>query len=240
MQMTGSQYIAAPCQKVWKALNDPQVLQDSIPGCQSLSKDADDRFSATVEVKVGPISARFRGEVSLTNLNPPHGYTLNLAGNGGIAGTVQGSANVRLSEHNGGTLVAYDVDAQVGGRMMQLGGPIIDATAKQLAGKFFTRFGEMVSGGKAPAVAAAQPAGTAVKPAGYPWPRLLTILLAAAIGFLLGRTPNVGSSELTNLTMGLLLLLVAGAAFDFGRRTAAPVVTLDPGLLRRLLEDEAS
>ena len=97
-----------------------------------------------MEVKIGPIGARFKGAVSLTDLDPPNGYTLNLQGNGGVTGTVKGSATVRLSEDAGNTLISYDVEAEVGGRMAQLGGPIIDATAKQLAGKFFSRFGEIV------------------------------------------------------------------------------------------------
>ena len=102
-------------------------------------------------MKIGPIGARFKGAVSLTDLDPPNGYTLNLQGNGGVTGTVKGRATVRLSEDAGNTLISYGVEAEVGGRMAQLGGPIIDATAKQLAGKFFSRFGEIVG-------AAAQPA----------------------------------------------------------------------------------
>ena len=134
MNMAGEQRIAAPRARVWEALNDPGILRASIPGCQSLEKVADDRFTATVEVKVGPIGARFKGAVSLADLDPPYGYTLILDGNGGIAGSARGSAKVRLSEDAGNTRVAWDIDVQVGGRMAQLGGPIIDATAKQLAG----------------------------------------------------------------------------------------------------------
>ena len=139
MKMSAEQRVAAPRQKVWEALNDPEVLRASIPGCQSLEKVADDRFDATVEVKVGPIGARFKGSVALTNLNPPNQYTLILEGNGGIAGSMKGSAEVKLIEDGAATIVAYEVEAQVGGRMAQLGGPVIDATAKQLAGKFFSR-----------------------------------------------------------------------------------------------------
>src|SRR6266704_3344793 len=98
MNMTGEQRIAAPRQRVWEALNDPEILRASIPGCQSLEKEAVDRFTATVQVKVGPIGARFKGEVSLADLDPPNGYTLLLQGNGGISGSVKGSANVSLSE----------------------------------------------------------------------------------------------------------------------------------------------
>jgi carbon monoxide dehydrogenase subunit G len=199
MKLTAEQRIAAPRQRVWEALNDPEVLRASIPGCQSLDKVADDRFTATVEVKVGPIGARFKGAVSLTELDAPNGYTLLLEGSGGIAGSVQGSAKVRLSEYPGGTLIAYEVEAQVGGRMAQLGGPIIDATSKQLAGKFFARFGEIVGGGSS-----AEPAREA--------------------------------SDWAGLSIGLLLIVIAGAAFEYGRRVAAPVVVLDTALLRRLIE----
>src|ERR1700736_6631472 len=97
MNMTGEQRIAAPRQRVWDALNDPQILRASIPGCQSLEKAADNRFTASVEVKVGPIGARFKGGVSLTDLNPPNNYTLLLEGNGGITGSLKGSAKVSLS-----------------------------------------------------------------------------------------------------------------------------------------------
>ena len=135
MNMTGEQRIAAPRQQVWAALNDPKILRASIPGCQSLGKEAADRFTAAVEVKIGPIGARFKGAVSLTDLDPPNGYTLNLQGNGGVTGTVKGSATVRLSEDAGNTLISYDVEAEVGGRMAQLGGPLIDAHRKAACGQ---------------------------------------------------------------------------------------------------------
>ncbi|HET8711516.1 MAG TPA: carbon monoxide dehydrogenase subunit G, partial [Spongiibacteraceae bacterium] len=120
MNMTGEQRIAASPQRVWEALNDPEILRASIPGCQSLTKESDVRFTATVEIKVGPIGARFKGAVNLEDLNPPHGYTLILEGNGGIAGSMKGAAKVRLQADGAGTLLTYDVDAQVGGRMAQL------------------------------------------------------------------------------------------------------------------------
>ena len=104
MNITGEQRIPVPRQRVWEALNDPEILRASIPGCQSLERETDDRFTATVEVKVGPIGARFKGAVSLADLDPPNGYALILQGNGGISGSVKGSAKVRLSEYPGGTL----------------------------------------------------------------------------------------------------------------------------------------
>ncbi len=245
MKLTAEQRIAAPRQRVWEALNDPEVLRASIPGCQSLDKVADDRFTATVEVKVGPIGARFKGAVSLTDLDPPNGYTLLLEGSGGIAGSVKGSAKMRLSEYPGGTLISYEVEAQVGGRMAQLGGPIIDATSKQLAGKFFARFGEIVTAG-AGTTAPARGAETAVALAtsappsaanssGLPMAWILATVVAALTGFLLGHGQGGLGSDWAGLSIGLLLIVIAGAAFEYGRRVAAPVVVLDTALLRRLI-----
>lgn len=222
MNMSGEQRIAASCQRVWEALNDPEILRASIPGCQSLDKESDERFTATVEVKVGPIGARFKGAVSLTDLNPPHGYTLILEGNGGIAGSVKGSAKVRLSEEAGGTLLSYNVDAQVGGRMAQLGGPIIDATAKQLAGKFFSKFGDILSGVKPAAPTGAK----AVAPA------VVTTMPVGGQG-----SSDHRDSRWAGIAIGLLLILVAAAAFEYGRRTAAPVVVIDSAVLQRLIDE---
>lgn len=244
MKMSGEQRVAAPRQKVWEALNDPEVLRASIPGCQGLEKVSGERFDATVEVKVGPIGARFKGSVALTNLDPPNQYTLLLEGNGGIAGSMKGSAEVRLIEQDGVTVVAYEVEAQVGGRMAQLGGPVIDATAKQLAGRFFARFGECVA--PAPkAVAAAMPgAAPSPRPAAAragggspPVAWLLVAILAAAVGFMAGRGGVTPPSDWAGLAIGLLLIVVAGGAFEYGRRSATPVTVLDAALLRRLLED---
>jgi uncharacterized protein len=242
MNITGEQRIPVPRQRVWEALNDPEILRASIPGCQSLEREADDRFTATVEVKVGPIGARFKGTVSLADLDPPNGYALILQGNGGISGSLKGSAQVRLREDVGSTLISYEVEAQVGGRMAQLGGPIIDATAKQLAGKFFSRFGEIVGGAKA-----ATPPGTLdsfpgsltptpVASGGLPIAWILATVVAALAGFLAGRGQGVTGSDWAGLAIGLLLIVVAGAAFEYGRRSAAPVLMLDSALLRRLIE----
>ena len=242
MNITGEQRIPVPRQRVWEALNDPEVLRASIPGCQSLEREADDRFTATLEVKVGPIGARFKGTVSLADLDPPNGYALILQGNGGISGSVKGSAKVRLSEDVGSTLISYEVEAQVGGRMAQLGGPIIDATAKQLAGKFFSRFGEIVGGAKAatsPMTLGSSPESftpTPVASGGLPMAWILATVVAALAGFLAGRGQGATGSDWAGLAIGLLLIVVAGAAFEYGRRSAAPVLMLDSALLRRLIE----
>jgi uncharacterized protein len=144
MDMTGERRIPAPRQTVWEALNNPEVLKASIPGCESLEKLADDQMKATAAVKVGPISARFNGKVQLTDINPPNGYRISGEGQGGVAGFAKGGANVALADDGADTLLTYQVNAQVGGKLAQLGGRLIDATAKQMADAFFDRFSTQV------------------------------------------------------------------------------------------------
>src|SRR5271165_6906815 len=140
MDMTGERRIPAPRQTVWEALNDPEVLKVSIPGCESLEKLGDDQMKATAAVKVGPISARFTGKVHLTDIDPPNGYRISGEGQGGAAGFAKGGANVALKDDGADTLLSYHVSAQVGGKLAQLGGRLIDASAKQMADQFFDRF----------------------------------------------------------------------------------------------------
>jgi carbon monoxide dehydrogenase subunit G len=144
MDMTGERRIPAPRQTVWEALNNPEVLKASIPGCESLEKLADDQMKATAAVKVGPISARFSGKVQLTDIDPPNGYRISGEGQGGVAGFAKGGANVALADDGADTLLSYQVNAQVGGKLAQLGGRLIDATAKQMADAFFDRFSKQV------------------------------------------------------------------------------------------------
>jgi carbon monoxide dehydrogenase subunit G len=224
MRMAGEQLVGAPRKAVWQALNDPAVLRAAIPGCQSLDADGPDRFAAVIEVKIGPIGARFKGAVGLSDIVANEGYTLTGEGSGGIAGSAKGRARVRLSDAPGGTLVSYEVEAEVGGRMAQLGGPIIDATAKQLAGKFFSRFGEVVSG-QAPTAPAspasassapASPAPVAHKPAaGFPWGWATALVLAVIAGFLLGRS---GAAQGWMVAVAALVVAALGAGYDAGRR----------------------
>ena len=155
MDMTGERRIPAPRQTVWEALNNPEVLKASIPGCESLEKLADDQMKATAAVKVGPISARFTGKVQLTDIDPPNGYRISGEGQGGVAGFAKGGANVALTDDGADTLLSYQVNAQVGGKLAQLGGRLIDATAKQMADAFFDRFSKQVqamSAASAPAL----------------------------------------------------------------------------------------
>ncbi len=141
MEMTGERRIPAPRQQVWEALNDPEVLQASIPGCESVERVGDDQFQAKVALKLGPMSAKFGGKVKLENINPPASYTISGEGNGGAMGFAKGGADVALAEAGPSeTLLNYNVKAQVGGKMAQLGARLIDSTAKQMADQFFDRF----------------------------------------------------------------------------------------------------
>ncbi len=150
MQMTGEQRIEASVNEVWKALNDPEVLKASIPGCQELEKKSDTELAAKVTLKIGPVKATFNGEVGLQNLNPPHSYTIVGEGKGGVAGFAKGGADVELKEDGDATILAYEAKADVGGKIAQLGSRLIDSTAKKLAGQFFERFGKIVEEGKDP------------------------------------------------------------------------------------------
>lgn len=147
MEMTGSQLIPASRETVWAALNDPDVLRVCIPGCEELEKKSDTELAATVIAKVGPVKAKFKGEVTLENLNPPNSYSIVGEGKGGIAGFAKGGANVTLSDADGGTQLDYEVNAKVGGKLAALGSRLIDSTAKKLAGEFFTNFSNHVGKG---------------------------------------------------------------------------------------------
>jgi carbon monoxide dehydrogenase subunit G len=147
MQMSDSQRIPAPKQKVWDALNNPDILKQCIPGCQSLEMSASNEMTTTVVLKVGPVKATFGGKVTLSDLDPPSSYRISGEGSGGIAGFAKGGALVNLTEDGpDATILSYQVDAQIGGKLAQLGGRLIDSTAKKLAGQFFSSFGELVGG----------------------------------------------------------------------------------------------
>jgi len=147
MDMTGQQTIPAPRETVWEALNDPDVLKECIPGCEEIERTGDNGFTAKVSAKVGPVKAKFSGAVELQNLNPPVSYTIAGEGKGGAAGFAKGSADVKLEEVEDGaaTLLTYDVKANVGGKLAQIGGRLIDSTAKKYANDFFEKFTEIAS-----------------------------------------------------------------------------------------------
>src|SRR6201996_2139473 len=149
MQMNDSQRIPASKEKVWAALNNPEILKQCIPGCQSLEMTNPNEMTATVGLKVGPVKATFGGKVTLSDLDPPNSYRITGEGNGGIAGFAKGGATVKLSEESADvTILSYQVDAQIGGKLAQLGGRLIDSTAKKLASQFFFSFSELVKSGQ--------------------------------------------------------------------------------------------
>ena len=145
MEMSGEYRIPAPRETVWLALNDPAVLKDCIPGCQSLEKLSDTEMTAKVQAKVGPVRATYIGQVTLSNIDPPRGYTISGEGKGGVAGFAKGGADVSLEEAGDDTLLRYTAKAQVGGKLAQIGARLIDATAKQLADEFFSNFASRLS-----------------------------------------------------------------------------------------------
>lgn len=159
MDMNGERRIAAPRQRVWDALNDPEMLKQSIPGCESVTRTAPDAFEAKVAFKIGPMAARFGGKVKLENINAPASYTITGEGNGGAMGFAKGGADVALEEIGPSeTLLRYTVKAQVGGKMAQLGARLIDSTAKQMSDQFFDRFAKAVAPPPPPVDAAAEAA----------------------------------------------------------------------------------
>lgn len=158
MEMKGEYRIPAPRERVWAALNDPEILKACIPGCESLESSAENEFKATVKAKVGPVSARFSGRVTLSDFDPPKSYRISGEGQGGAAGFAKGGAVVELEESGSETVLRYTADAQVGGKLAQIGSRLIDGTAKKLADEFFEAFAARVGGEQSAAAGSAQPA----------------------------------------------------------------------------------
>ena len=146
MEIKGEYKIAAPREKVFAALNDPAILQTCIPGCESLEKTSDTEMKAKVRMRIGPVSASFSGKVTLSDIDPPNGYRISGEGQGGAAGFAKGGAVVTLREDAGDTLLNYNVDAQVGGKIAQLGSRLIDGSARKLAAEFFANFAKALQG----------------------------------------------------------------------------------------------
>jgi carbon monoxide dehydrogenase subunit G len=145
MDLTGEERITAPRDVVWAALNDPDVLRRCIPGCQNLELKSPTELAATVKIKIGPVSATFNGEVTLSNVNAPESYTISGEGKGGIAGFAKGGADVTLTEEGTDTILQYRANAQVGGKIAQLGARLIDSTSQKLAQQFFSDFNAAAS-----------------------------------------------------------------------------------------------
>src|SRR5689334_13353902 len=145
MEMTGEQLIPLPQQRVWEALNDPEILKACIPGCESIIKVADDEYAVAMMAAVGPVKARFSGKLKLSDLNPPNSYSLAFEGSGGAAGFGKGSAQVNLATEGSATRLRYNASASVGGRLAQVGSRLIDGVARKMADDFFARFNSTVA-----------------------------------------------------------------------------------------------
>jgi len=168
MELTGEYLIPAPREAVWAALNDADVLRRALPGVETLDQVSDTEFTATVSVKVGPVKARFTGRVELGDLDPPNGYTISGEGQGGVAGFARGKAQVSLEEEDGQTRLRYSADAQVGGKLAQVGSRLIAGTARRMADAFFSAFAAEVvaQAGEAPPAEAGE--APAEAPRGIP------------------------------------------------------------------------
>jgi uncharacterized protein len=140
MEMTGEQLIPLPQEATWKALNDPAVLKDCIPGCESIERVADNEYDVVLTAKVGPVSAKFKGRMKVTESDPPRAYKLGFEGQGGVAGFAKGESSVSLAPEGENTRLSYAAKATVGGKLAQVGARLIDGVARQLAGKFFEAF----------------------------------------------------------------------------------------------------
>ena len=225
MDMTGQQFIPADRAAVWRALNDPDVLRRCIPGCEALEKLSDTEMTALAVVKVGPISARFQGQVTLSELDPPNGYRISGAGQGGVAGHARGEATVRLADSEGGTLLSYDVSAQIGGKLAQLGGRMIDATARTMAAAFFRQFADELAPGAAGGTATAdRPAALAIggpavdsaasrldaPPARDPWIALIAGIVVGAIAMRLLAFVEASPGPYADIVLAALAGLLVG------------------------------
>ncbi len=147
MTMTGEVHLPASRETVWEKLNDTATLKSCVPGCEQLDKVSDTEFQAIASIKVGPVKARWKGKVRLSDLDPPNGYKISGEGEGGVAGFAKGGASVALTEKDGGTLLSYNVEAQIGGKLAQLGQRLINSAAKKTADDFFANFKKAVGQG---------------------------------------------------------------------------------------------
>lgn len=157
MELKGEYRIAAPREAVWAGLNDPEVLKASIPGCDEIEKVSETEMNAKVTAKVGPVKAKFGGSVTLSDLNPPESYVITGEGKGGAAGFAKGSARVELEADGDATILRYTVQANVGGKLAQIGARLIEGTARKMADDFFSRFAEQVAGSQAAAAPMVEP-----------------------------------------------------------------------------------
>ncbi len=214
MNFTGQYRIEAPRPLVWEALNDPEVLRQSIPGCQEIEKESETAFTAKVKAKLGPVSASFKGRVELTDLDPPNAYTISGEGQGGVAGFAKGGARVSLEDTpDGATTLSYTADGQVGGKLAQIGARLVEGSAKKIADDFFGTFNAIVSERAASQPAAQEPTPEpAPAPAAPPAEAAMPAQRPAA----LPARDSGGADLIAKLWFGLigiaLLAMIVGAA----------------------------
>ena len=184
MELTNTRIVPAPPSAVWSALNDPAILKECLPGCESLERAGDNAFQAVMATRVGPVSARFTGRVTMSDIDPPNAYTLHFEGQGGAAGFARGEARITLApEGERQTSLHYAAKAQVGGKLAQIGSRLVDGAAAKMTDDFFTRFVERVGApaGNAPAAAALAPATTLAPPGGSAWIRYAAIIAIVVV-----------------------------------------------------------
>lgn len=210
MDMSGEQRIPAPREAVWQALNDPGILKACIPGCQELVKSSDTQMSAKVVLKVGPVRASFDGAVTLCDLVPPQSYRIVGEGQGGMAGFAKGEARVELEADGVETILRYTVEAQVGGKLAQLGARLIDATAKQMSAAFFKTFAQEIAARQAPAAGPHAEAAEAAVAAGAAAPAPAR---AAARSFRAAAPPTPARGDRALVGLGLVAAALAACAY---------------------------
>ena len=184
MELTNTRIVPAPPSAVWAALNDPAILKECLPGCESLERAGDNAFQAVMATRVGPVSARFTGRVTMSDIDPPNAYTLHFEGQGGAAGFARGEARITLApEGSQQTSLHYAAKAQVGGKLAQIGSRLVDGAAAKMTDDFFTRFVERVGApaGDAAAAAASVPATALAPPGGSAWIRYAAIIAIVVV-----------------------------------------------------------
>jgi len=184
MELTNTRIVPAPPSAVWAALNDPAILKECLPGCESLERAGDNAFQAVMATRVGPVSARFTGRVTMSDIDPPNAYTLHFEGQGGAAGFARGEARITLApEGSRQTSLHYAAKAQVGGKLAQIGSRLVDGAAAKMTDDFFSRFVERVGApaGDAAAAAASVPATALAPPGGSAWIRYAAIIAIVVV-----------------------------------------------------------
>jgi carbon monoxide dehydrogenase subunit G len=218
MDMTGEHRIRLPQDTVWRALNDPDILKASIPGCEELIREGESGFKGRIAAAVGPVRAKFSGTATLSEIDAPNGYTLTGAGSGGAAGMVKGGAKVRLTADAEGTILRYEAQAQVAGKLAQIGSRLVDMAAKKMADEFFHNFVQQLE----PIALAEAPVPLAA-PETIPAPAPETLAMTEAPMALAGETaapPLAQSHSITRRSWvvwgPIALLVVIILAFLFG------------------------